>query len=100
MITDLGRSGFKIVAKRDLKKGHNLDHMTSFTFPFLKSQEVRFILQSISYPVIIVINCVNNYIYEIDLTLTNPQTSPHTFFPFFSVTTPFPSSLLTLLNMG
>ena len=60
MITDLGRSGFKIVAKRDLKKGHNLDHMTSFTFPFLKSQEVRFILQSISYPVIIVINCANN----------------------------------------
>ena len=47
------------------------------------------------YSVIIVIRCVNNSKYEIDLTLTKPQTSPH-LYPLFSVTSPFPSSLLNL----
>ena len=44
-------------------------------------------------------NRLNDYKYEIDLTVTHPRFFPTLALPFF-VTTPFPSSLLILLNLG
>ena len=49
--------------------------------------------KTLSRAVIVVVNCVNNKKYEIDLALKF-QTFPH-FLSLFSVTTHLPSSLLT-----